>query len=428
MAREDRIMRKILLVMVSLLLLQGCVKLTMAWADLTPDRPAATPAILTGQTTLPDWKAQKPQVSDALQRAVYGVLPDDGSTRLVEKRVVDPAYLDGKAVLEEWLVEVTAVYGGTVSDPVSFHMAVMVPQGFDGQRPLILMGTFCPNTSSFPGAGLTPPADSGMCGDGGGLMGTVIPFVFGRYIETAPLEMIAGQGYALASFYPPETVPDYPAGGHAALAGLTAGYSDDETRLGAIGAWGWLFSRAVDVLDEDGRFAPDGTIAWGHSRYGKAALVAAAFDDRIDGVISHQSGAGGASLNKNKLGETVTDITQSYPHWFARTYADRAGSEAEMPVDQHHLLALIAPRPVFLGNARRDVWSDPSGSFLAAQGADPVYELYGSEGLQQPDMKDFLPQADISFFIRPGTHGITEEDWPAFMAFLDAHFPSSAVN
>ncbi len=94
-----------------------------------------------------------------------------------------------------------------------------------------------------------------------------------------------------------------------------------------------------------------------------------------------------------------------------------------MDIDQHALLALIAPRPVLLGNARRDVWSDPNGAFRAAMGADPVYELLGSEGLRQERLYDWRPEADIAFWVRPGTHGVVEEDWPAFLEFLKAHFP-----
>ena len=179
----------------------------------------------------------------------------------------------------------------------------------------------------------------------------------------------------------------------------------------------------VDALESDPDIAASDYVTYGHSRYGKSALVAAAFDPRISGVISHQSGTGGASLNRRKKGETVASITKNYPHWFAARYAEYAGREGEMPVDQHHLLALIAPRPVMLGNARRDVWSDPNGAFRAAMGADPVYRLYADAGLEQSRLDEWRPDASLAFWLRPGTHGVVEEDWPAFLEFLDAHFP-----
>ncbi|VAW05634.1 Glycoprotein gp2, partial [hydrothermal vent metagenome] len=191
----------------------------------------------------------------------------------------------------------------------------------------------------------------------------------------------------------------------------------------AIAAWAWGYSLMVDALEQDAE-GPRDYISWGHSRYGKSALLAAAFDDRISAVIAHQSGTGGASLNRQKKGESVKAIVDGYPHWFAKAYENYAGEEETMPIDQHQLLALIAPRPVLLGNARRDVWSDPNGAFRAAMGADPVYKLYGAQGLDQNRLDVWAPAADIAYWIRPGTHGVVKEDWPAFLEFLDAHFLS----
>ena len=134
--------------------------------------------------------------------------------------------------------------------------------------------------------------------------------------------------------------------------------------------------------------------------------------------FSIELGTGGASLNADKKGESIKGITKNYPHWFARNYAQ----DNLDGFDQHMLLALIAPRPILLGNARRDVWSDPNGAFRAALGADPVYALYGARGLDQKRLKPYDPAAEIAFWIRPGTHGVVKEDWPAFLQFLQAHF------
>ena len=256
---------------------------------------------------------------------------------------------------------------------------------------------------------------------GGGPLGGVMTYVFGRYICTPPFEMILDRGYGVAVL-DASVIPDQRDEGLSELRRLSAGHEDDGTRWGAIAAWGWLYSRAIDALEGDPRFAQDGFITWGHSRYGKAALVAAAWDDRVAGVIAHQSGTGGASLNRNKKGESVGAITDAYPHWFAENYAAFAGREDDMKVDQHLLLGLIAPRPVLLGNARRDVWSDPNGAFRAAMGADGVYALYGAQGLAQERLDQWRPDAELAFWLRPGTHGVVKEDWPAFLEFLDAHF------
>ena len=163
-------------------------------------------------------------------------------------------------------------------------------------------------------------------------------------------------------------------------------------------------------------------ITAGHSRYGKTALLAAAYSDNIDGVISHQSGTAGASLFRDKPGETLADIVNGYPHWLAKSAMTFVEQTNTLPNDQHHLLALIAPRPVLLGNAKRDVWSDPEGAFRAAKEASGIYELYNTAGLQQERLDKFNPASDLSFWLRSGTHGIVEEDWPAFIDFLNAHF------
>ncbi|MEM9750811.1 MAG: alpha/beta hydrolase, partial [Pseudomonadota bacterium] len=156
-------------------------------------------------------------------------------------------------------------------------------------------------------------------------------------------------------------------------------------------------------------------------RHGKAALLAGVFDTRIDAIIAHQSGTGGATLSRSYAGESVAKITESYPHWFTETYAGYADQEDALPIDQHMLIALAAPRPMLLGNAYRDVWSDPQGAFRAAQGADPVYEAAGVRGLAQDRLKDVDLSAEIAFYMRGGRHGVTTQDWRMFLDFLDIH-------
>lgn len=418
----------------------GCARLTLAWADLDPAGPPARPAAL-GETdnpgpvdTVEEWERERaPALRAAFEREVYGVMPEAAKTRILSHRVLSETAFGGKGRLEEYRLAAEAAFGGesvgarnTITGGEGFIMDIVLPAGADKPVPVILMQTFCPRWDTLPDPALPRPDDSGGC-NGMGVMSAIANYVFGRYIATPPVEMILERGYAIATIYPGEIVPDRREAGLAELRRLSAGHENDETRWGAIGAWGWLFSRMVDALETDARFDKQAMIAWGHSRYAKAALVGAAFDRRIDGVIAHQSGTGGASLNRGKKGESVGEITRQYPHWFSLAYAGYAGREDEMSVDQHMLLALIAPRPILLGNARRDVWSDPNGAFRAALGADPVYELYGAEGLAQARLVPFRPAADVAFWIRPGTHGVVEEDWPAFLDFLDAHFGKARI-
>ncbi|MBB5517519.1 glucuronyl esterase domain-containing protein [Amphiplicatus metriothermophilus] len=401
----------------------GCAKLTLAWADLDGRGPPARPALFDGAP--PDierWESEEaPRLRALLQAHIYGFMPEKSAARLVSRRIVDPAAFDGAGVLEEYEVVASATFGGETRDSAPFYVDVLLPAGADGPVPAIVMETFCPRWDTIPHPGLARPDGAGACGDGS-LFAGAMTYVFGRYIATPPIDEILARGYAVAAIYPGEAIPDSRAPGIAALEALAAGHDAPATRWGAIAAWAWMYSRVADILEADERIDRDGLVAWGHSRYAKAALVAAAFDPRIDAVIAHQSGTGGAALNRGKMGETVREIADRYPHWFAPAYAAYAGREDEMPVDQHHLLALIAPRPVFLGNARRDVWSDPGGTFRAAKGASPAYALYGARGLDQDRLVPYRPDADIAFWIRPGTHGIVKEDWPAFLDFLDAHF------
>jgi hypothetical protein len=171
---------------------------------------------------------------------------------------------------------------------------------------------------------------------------------------------------------------------------------------------------------------PARTAVWGHSRNGKAALLAAAFDPNIDLVIAHQSGRGGAALSRSPRGESVAQVTRAFPHWFAPSYANHAGREVGMPVDQHQLIALIAPRPVLLGAARRDAWADPAGGLEALRGAQPAYVLHGSPGLRQAGLSEPNLAADLAAFMRPGRHGVHAGDWAMFLDFMDAHFGAGA--
>lgn len=400
----------------------GCAKLTLSWADLEGNGPPARPALFDGAS--PDvvrWESElAPRLRALLQSHVYGFLPDDSAVKVISHRIIDPAAFGGAGVLEEYALIASARFGAETRDSAPFYLNVLLPADADGPVPVIVMETFCPRWNTIPHPGIAR-VGGGACG-GRGLFAGVMTYVFGRYIATPPIDEILARGYAVAAIHPGEAVPDARGPGIAALHALAAGHDDPATRWGAIAAWAWIYSRSVDILETDERVDREGLIAWGHSRYAKAALLAAAFDPRIDAVIAHQSGAGGAALNRGKMGETVREITARYPHWFAHAYAAYAGREDEMPVDQHHLLALIAPRPLFLGNARRDVWSDPAGSFRAAKGASPAYALYGARGLDQDRLVPYRPGADIAFWIRPGTHGIVKEDWPAFLDFLDAHF------
>jgi hypothetical protein len=159
-------------------------------------------------------------------------------------------------------------------------------------------------------------------------------------------------------------------------------------------------------------------IAYGHSRYGKTALLAGAYSGSIDAIIAHQSGTAGASLMRDETGESLAQLVKTYPHWLKPSASQYANDSRTLPTDSHALLAKLASKPVFLGNARRDIWSDPEGAFQAAKWA----AHNTSQTFSAIRLNDFKPADDIAIWTRPGTHGVVKEDWPAFLEFLDAHF------
>lgn len=366
------------------------------------------------------WKtARRPELIRLFQYYMYGQLPPAPTDLAFKTERVDPNYFGGKATKKE----VTISFGPKEAPKIS--LLVIVPNRPAGPRPVFLGINFCGNHTLFADPSIAlptawmpdhcPGCQDHRATDAGR----------GTQKDVWAVEATIDRGYAFACFYCGDLDPDrndFSDGVHPFISppGEKGRGPHD---WGTIAAWAWGVHRAVDYLVTDGGIDKTRIAVVGHSRLGKTALLAGALDERIALVIPHQAGCGGTAPSRHKVGETVRQINDRFPHWFCDEFKQFNDQVGRLPFDQHCLVALCAPRPVLLSNAQEDTWADPEGQFRVLQAANPVYKLLGSPGVAESHMPelDRLVDSPLGYYIRPGKHAMTTSDWQIFLAFADRH-------
>lgn len=369
-------------------------------------------------TTAEQWEKQRrPELMDLFATQVYGCTAkgDINVTHEIVKE--NPNAMGGKATSRQ--VKFTFSNG---KKEIEALLLMYIPNNRTGKVPVFVGYNYKGNHSTTsdttvlysPGLSLVREAGHS-------------DWERGNQINRWSYDKIIDRGYAVATMCYHDIFPDKPELKDHSIISLFPGYNPgsiapDEWQ--AIGAWAWGSSRIVDFLETQEKIDCNKIVIMGHSRQGKAALWAGAQDERFRIVISNDSGCGGAALSRRKFGETVTIINKSFPHWFCHNFRQYDNREEALPVDQHQLIALIAPRKVYVASAKEDLWADPRGEFLSAFHAGPVYRLYGLAAIDSDEMPQLHTpvMGDIGYHIREGKHDVTEYDWECYLNFADKHF------
>ena len=321
--------------------------------------------------TIDDWRIRRRELLELLQREEYGETPAPPAEVRGEVLSANPDAYAGKAVQETIQLSFDAPGGR-----FSFPMTLAVPHDGRAYPAFVCIG--------FQGE------------------------VPNRYL---PAEEILDAGYAIANFDYQTVTSDGPE-----LDGIAALYPQEgPTAWGVIGMWAFAVSRVLDYLQQRPEIDARRCCVSGHSRLGKTALWCAAQDERFAMVVSNNSGCSGAALSRGKIGESVEIISRVFPYWFCKNYRRWADREFEMPFDQHMLLALVAPRKLYVCSAAEDDWADPESEYLGCAAAEPAWTLYRVPGLAAPDA---LPEVGVPihcggvcYHLRAGKHFFSRTDW-----------------
>lgn len=369
-------------------------------------------------------QARRPELKALFQHYMYGTFPPAPKNLEARLEREDRQYFAGKATKRE----LTIRFGPPETPPI--HLLLVVPNKRSGPAPVFVGLNFCGNFELVDDPTIPLPQGFTVKRCPGVEEGHATEAGRGMQKDVWALEQSIDRGYAVATCCCADIDPDrndFTDGVHPHF--MPAGTKERGPHdWGTIAAWAWGLSRCVDYLVTDRDIDASRIAAVGHSRLGKTALLAGAFDERIALIVPSQAGTGGSSPSRKtgeaiERAESVERINTNFPHWFCGAFKQFNDQVDRLPFDQHCLVALCAPRPVLLTNAMEDRWADPDGQFRVLQAAEPVYRLLGASGLQSPTPPEpgQLSAGILGYYIRPGEHAMTREDWKVYLDFADKH-------
>jgi len=314
---------------------------------------------------------------------------------------------------------------------VSFQQVSEVTDAFEGAatgRDMVAKVTIGQRSFEFPFVVFIPNKSSGKAPAVVHLNNRYalpVKAVLDKHDPFWPVRTLIQRGYATASFHTSHVDPDKKDGYSSGIRSFFVdGKPPAEDAWGALSSWGWGASRVLDYLATVAAIDAKRVAVSGHSRGGKASLWAASEDTRFAVAYGNDSGCMGAAISRRQYGETVASIAAAFPYWFCRNLPKYAGKENELPVDQHELIALIAPRGVYVASADEDLWADPKGEYGSLLAARPVFDLFGKKVItvaEMPALGQARRVGQTGYHIRTGGHGLEDRDWGFFLDFADTH-------
>lgn len=369
-------------------------------------------------TTVEQWeKIRRPEILDMFTTYMYGKTPGRPENLHWVVESVDNKALNGRATRKE-----VKIYFTKENVPPCINLQIYLPNKVKGKVPLFLGISFMPNYTVYDDPDVNMPEQSA-------IPQTRKGFVMkkGMMKESWQLDLLLENGYGLATFCYSDIDPDFDDGFQNGVHPLF--YKKGQTypkpdEWGSVAAWAWGMSRAMDYIEEDKDIDNEHVAVIGHSRLGKTATWAGASDQRFAMVFSCNSGCCGVALSKRIFGETIEAMNVRFPHHFDGNFKQFNDREKYMPFDQHELVALVAPRPIYIASAGDDNWSDQKGEFLGGKGAEPVYALYGLQGIgvdSMPPIDVAVHDGYIGYHNRTGPHAVLRYDWEQFIQFANMH-------